>query len=65
MNLLDPQYPITYIPAKGVTNAASLDYDPLNEYVYWSDLDLNTISRARLNGKGQRSYVDLSLIQKL
>ena len=42
----------TYIPLINTTDVSSVDYDPLEEYVYWADVNKGIIVKARLNGSG-------------
>ena len=42
----------TYIPLINTTDVYSVDYDPLEEYVYWADVNKGIIVKARLNGSG-------------
>lgn len=49
------------IPLKGVAEASALDYDRLDGRIYWSDMELKTISRAFLNGSALEVVVEFGL----
>jgi hypothetical protein len=51
-DLLVSNDPGTDILLKNQSNVVAIDYDPLEGYVYWADNNLNSISRARINGTG-------------
>lgn len=38
-----------------VRQAIGIDYDPIERYMYWTDNELNYISRAHLDGSSTRS----------
>lgn len=39
--------------AEGLDNAISLDYHYARGYIYWTDVTLDAIKRAYLNGSGE------------
>lgn len=41
------------VPVKAMSQPFSVAYDPINQMVYWSDLDLGAVSRAFMNGTQQ------------
>ncbi|WAR04418.1 LRP6-like protein, partial [Mya arenaria] len=45
------------IPVQGVQQPFALTYDPVEQMVYWSDLEGSTISRSRLDGSQQEIIV--------
>lgn len=49
------------IPLKGVVEASALDYHRTDGRIYWSDIELKTISRAFLNGSGLEVVVEFGL----
>jgi len=49
------------IPLKGVAEASALDYDRMDGRIYWSDIELKTISRAFLNGSSLEVVVEFGL----
>jgi len=48
----DPDDPGSYIPLENLHTPVAIDYDPVEDYVYWTDVGRKTISRARSNGDG-------------
>ena len=52
-NMSDPDDPGTHIPLKDLAVVVAMDYDPVEDHVYWTDVRRHTISRARSNGEGQ------------
>ena len=49
------------IPLKGVVEASALDYHRTDGRIYWSDIELKTISRAFLNGSSLEVVVEFGL----
>ena len=47
-----PNYPDVKIPLKGVKKVIAVDYNPVDNVLYWSDQVLNTINMAYLDGSG-------------
>jgi DNA-binding beta-propeller fold protein YncE len=45
------------IPLQGLQSALALDWDDSLDYIYWTDISENTISRARWDGTGQEAIV--------
>lgn len=41
------------IPLADVRSAVALDWDAQGDYVYWTDVSTDSISRAKWNGTGQ------------
>eukprot|EP00058_Branchiostoma_floridae_P013412 XP_002598900.1 hypothetical protein BRAFLDRAFT_107340 [Branchiostoma floridae] len=46
------------LPLEGVDQPYALDYDPLTDYVYWSDGGNKKIKRARRDGSGMETIID-------
>ena len=46
------------LPLVGVRRPHALDYDPLTDYVYWSDCKKKEIKRARRDGSGMETIID-------
>ena len=51
------------LPLKGVGMSSALDYDPITDYVYWSDETIKIpwkrkIKRARRDGSGMETIID-------
>uniref|UniRef100_A0A8C8RFF6 Low-density lipoprotein receptor-related protein 4 n=1 Tax=Pelusios castaneus TaxID=367368 RepID=A0A8C8RFF6_9SAUR len=49
------------IPLADVRSAVALDWDSKDDYVYWTDVSTDSISRAKWDGSGQEVVVDTSL----
>ncbi len=49
----------TTIPLANTGAPCGVDYDPVDQMVYWTDIEKKTISRAFLDGSGQEVLVDL------
>ena len=41
------------IPVAGLRGAVAVDWDSHTDYIYWTDVTTDTISRARWDGTGQ------------
>uniref|UniRef100_A0A8C3QLD8 LDL receptor related protein 4 n=1 Tax=Cyanoderma ruficeps TaxID=181631 RepID=A0A8C3QLD8_9PASS len=49
------------IPLADVRSAVALDWDSKDDYVYWTDVSTDSISRAKWDGSNQEVVVDTSL----
>ncbi|KAI8502356.1 hypothetical protein Bbelb_199440 [Branchiostoma belcheri] len=49
----------TTLPLGDVGVPVALDYDPLTDYVYWSDDRNKKIHRARRDGSGREAILDI------
>ena len=47
------------IPLEGLVNPVAVDYDPVSQMVYWTDVVTRSISRCYLNGTGQTTVLRL------
>ena len=47
------------IPAEGLHIPVAVDYDPIGQMVYWTDVGSKSISRCFLNGTGQEVILQL------
>jgi low density lipoprotein receptor-related protein 5/6 len=47
-----PDYTDVDMELMNIEHAIAIDYDPVDNYVYWTD-DLKAISRVHLDGTGQ------------
>jgi len=45
-------YSDVVISSANVQHAVAVTFDPVDQFVYWTDQDLQAIFRARLNGSG-------------
>ncbi|XP_019618780.1 PREDICTED: low-density lipoprotein receptor-related protein 6-like, partial [Branchiostoma belcheri] len=55
----------TTLPLGNVGQPWALDYDPLTDYVYWSDLRNDKIHRARRDGIGRETILDINSVRGL
>ncbi|KAI8484589.1 hypothetical protein Bbelb_376960 [Branchiostoma belcheri] len=55
----------TTLPLGDVGVPVALDYDPLTDYVYWSDNRNKKIHRARRDGSGRETILDISNVRGL
>ena len=53
------------LPLVGVGRPHALDYDPVTDYVYWSDGGNKEIKRARRDGSGMETIIDTGRHGKL
>ena len=44
----------TRLPLENVTSPVAVDYDPVAQIVFWTDVGRNTINAARVDGTNQR-----------
>ncbi|XP_071956697.1 low-density lipoprotein receptor-related protein 4-like [Antedon mediterranea] len=49
------------LPLAGLEGAVALDWDEIDGWIFWSDVDDDSISRARFNGTDQEIVTDSSL----
>ncbi|KAK2157522.1 hypothetical protein LSH36_189g00032 [Paralvinella palmiformis] len=57
-NLSDFDGHATYIPLINTTEVSSVDYDPVEEYLYWADTNKDIIARARLDGSDEEMLTE-------
>ncbi|XP_065210079.1 low-density lipoprotein receptor-related protein 6 [Planococcus citri] len=57
MSLDTPDFTSIKIPLQGVKRAVSIDYDPIEKFIYWTDDETKNIQRASLNGSKQENVV--------
>ena len=46
-------YSDVVITSTNVQHAVAITFDPVDQFVYWTDHELEAIFRARLNGSGK------------
>lgn len=56
-----PDYSYRVLPLVDVKYAISVDYDPVEQFVYWSDEEVSKIQRARLNGSDQEDVINTEI----
>lgn len=63
ISLDSPDHTSIPLPLDKVKYAISIDYDPVDDFIYWSDEKAHAIRRARRDGSGQTDIVTLEVIQ--
>ncbi len=53
------------LPLDNVHGPADVEYDPIEQMVYWTEIDQPRITRARLDGSLQETLVSENLSGKL
>ena len=53
ISLDTPDYTDVVLPLEGISHAIAIDYDPVEEMVYWTDTEVMLINRAFLDGSGK------------
>nr|CAD7457230.1 unnamed protein product [Timema tahoe] len=57
ISLDSPDYTNFVIPLQGVKHAIAIDFDPVEEYLYWTDDEARALRRAHLDGSGQEDLI--------
>lgn len=57
ISLDSPDYTSFPLSLGRVKYAIAIDYDPVDDFIYWSDEEVHAIRRARLDGSGQMDVV--------
>ncbi|XP_014208646.1 low-density lipoprotein receptor-related protein 6 [Copidosoma floridanum] len=57
ISLDSPDYTNFVLPLSGIKHAIAIDFDPIDEMLYWTDEQAHVIRRAYLNGTGQQDVV--------
>ncbi|KAJ8675255.1 hypothetical protein QAD02_011041 [Eretmocerus hayati] len=57
ISLDSPDYTNFVLPLTGIKHAIAIDFDPIDEMLYWTDEQAHAIRRAYLNGSGQHDVV--------
>ena len=52
ISLDTPDFTDVVLQLTNIKHTIALDYDPVDGYVYWTDDEVRTIRRAKLDGKG-------------
>ena len=62
ISLDTPDFTDVVLQYNNIKHTIAVDYDPVDGYVYWTDDEVRTIKRARLDGTGKKSryYKNLS-----
>ena len=40
------------VPVPGIQHAVAIDFDPVDKFIYWSDVEAFEIKRAKTDGTG-------------
>ena len=62
ISLDTPDYTDVVLELKEVKHAIAIDYDPVENYVYWTDDEVQAIWRAFLDGTGKLDHLWLRVI---
>ncbi|XP_039278794.1 low-density lipoprotein receptor-related protein 6 [Nilaparvata lugens] len=57
ISLDSPDHTSQVLALRGIKDAFEVDYDPIDNYMYWTDIEAKCIRRARLNGSNQEDFV--------
>lgn len=57
ISLDSPDYTNFVLPLTGIKHAIAIDFDPIDEMLYWTDEQAHAIRRAYLNGTGQEDVL--------
>ncbi|XP_058789142.1 low-density lipoprotein receptor-related protein 6 [Phymastichus coffea] len=57
ISLDSPDYTNFVLPLTGIKHAIAIDFDPIDEMLYWTDEQAHVIRRAYLNGTGQEDII--------
>nr|CAD7429275.1 unnamed protein product [Timema monikensis] len=57
ISLDSPDYTNFVIPLQGVKHAIAIDFDPVEEYLYWTDDEARALRRAHLDGSNQEDLI--------
>lgn len=52
-----PDYSYKFLPLVDIKFAIAVDYDPVDDFIYWSDDEVKKIQRARRNASDQQDVV--------
>lgn len=51
-----PDHTDVVLPLNEIKHAIAIDYDPVEDQVYWTDDEVRAIKRAYLDGTGERAF---------
>lgn len=57
ISLDSPDYTNFVLPLTGIKHAIAIDFDPVDELLYWSDEQTTAIRRAPLDGSSQQNVI--------
>ena len=53
ISLDTPDLTDVILPVSNISQAVAIDFDPVDEFVYWSDDEKFEIKRSKMNGQGK------------
>nr|XP_023018542.1 low-density lipoprotein receptor-related protein 6 [Leptinotarsa decemlineata] len=56
-----PEYSIKSIPLGDVKYSIAVDFDPIENFIYWSDDEVKKIQRAKLDGTNQQDVIQTEI----
>ncbi|KAJ8981147.1 hypothetical protein NQ317_013812, partial [Molorchus minor] len=56
-----PDYSYRVLPLSDVKYSIAVDFDPVENFIYWSDDEVKKIQRARLNGSDQQDVISTEI----
>lgn len=62
ISLDTPDFTDVVIEVTNVRHAVAIDYDPIEQFIYWTDDELRAIQRARLDGSEQTSIASAEVL---
>lgn len=62
ISLDSPDFTDRVIQVEQVSHAITIDFDPIDQYVYWTDDEVRLIQRAKLDGTEQQSVVTAEVL---
>uniref|UniRef100_A0A1B6BXD2 EGF-like domain-containing protein n=1 Tax=Clastoptera arizonana TaxID=38151 RepID=A0A1B6BXD2_9HEMI len=57
ISLDSPDHTILVLPLEGIKHAIAIDYDPVDNFFYWTDDESKGIRRAKLDGSKQQDLI--------
>ncbi|EDO49133.1 predicted protein [Nematostella vectensis] len=61
ISLDTPDHTDVVLPFVGIKHGIAVDFDPIEEYIYWSDDTLQVIKRAHIDGKGVETVASVEV----
>lgn len=56
-----PDYSYRVLPLSDVKYSIAVDFDPVDNFIYWSDDEVKKIQRAKLNGSDQQDVISTEI----
>ena len=44
------------VPVPGIQHAVAIDFDPVDKFIYWSDVEAFEIKRAKTDGTAKEAF---------